>query len=208
MLAALGSHAGFETESLFYIPGSAVRGAAAGAYLRRDNASAGDEAFRQLFLEGRVQFGDLRPLGCEVWPLSIRRCRDYPERDAMVDALAAASQSRLPNPTCHCGAKRVPGRWYAMPERDGGYREHRPGRQLRYHVQIDPRSHSALSGQFFGMRTLSPGQRLMEKISIAPEAERELRELLPDGAELRVGRGRSRGAGTGDAGADGSGAGG
>ena len=86
-LVAQTSHSGFESESLPYVPGSAWRGAAAGAYLTAPGAKASDERFRRLFLEDQVHYGDLRPQGLDVWPLSVRRCKDRPEEHATVDAL-------------------------------------------------------------------------------------------------------------------------
>ncbi len=53
----------------------------------------------------------------------------------------------------------------------------------------------ARAGQFFAMRTLNAGQRMMGRISATEPAYEDLRALLPDGVELRAGRGRSRGQG-------------
>jgi CRISPR-associated protein Csx10 len=195
-LVAQTSHSGFESESLPYVPGSAWRGAAAGAYLTAPGAKASDERFRRLFLEDRVHYGDLRPQGLDVWPLSVRRCKDRPEEHATVDALLASASGRLPKPECAaCQAKRGPGQGYIEPFEDGRHRDHRPPQQLRYHVQIDSATRSARSGQFFAMRTLNAGQRMMGRICADEPVYEDLRALLPDGVELSVGRGRSRGQG-------------
>ena len=89
-LVAQASHSGFESESLAYVPGSAWRGAAAGAYLAAPGAEAGDERFNRLFLEDQILYGDLRPQGLDVWPLSVRRCKNEPEEHTTVDALLAS----------------------------------------------------------------------------------------------------------------------
>jgi CRISPR-associated protein Csx10 len=194
-LVAQTSHSGFESESLPYVPGSAWRGAAAGAYLAAPGAEASDERFRRLFLEDRVHYGDLRPQGLDVWPLSVRRCRNRPEEHATVDALLASASGRLPNAECICGAKRGPGHGYPEPIEDDRYRDHKPPQQLRYHVQIDGATRRTRTGQFFAMRTLNAGQRMMGRICATEAAYEDLRALLPDGVDLWVGRGRSRGQG-------------
>ncbi len=194
-LVAQASHSGFESESLAYVPGSAWRGAAAGAYLAAPGAEAGDERFNRLFLEDQILYGDLRPQGLDVWPLSVRRCKNEPEEHTTVDALLASASGRLPKAECACKAKRGLGRGYPEPLEDGRYRDHRPAQQLRYHVQIDGATRRARAGQFFAMRTLNAGQRMMGRISATEPAYEDLRALLPDGVELRAGRGRSRGQG-------------
>lgn len=194
-LVAQTSHSGFESESLPYVPGSAWRGAAAGAYLAAPGAAAGDERFRRLFLEDQVHYGDLRPSGLDVWPLSVRRCKDKPEEHATVDALLASASGRLPSAECDCGAKRGPGQGYLEPVEDDRYGDHKPLQQLRYHVQIDGATRRTRTGQFFAMRTLNAGQRMMGRICATESAYEDLRTLLPDGVELPVGRGRSRGQG-------------
>jgi hypothetical protein len=132
----------------------------------------------------------------DVWPLSVRRCKDRPEEHATVDALLASASGRLPKPECiACQAKRGLGQGYIEPLEVDRYRDHRPTHQLRYHVQIDSAARRARTGQFFAMRTLNAGQRMMGRICATELAYEDLRALLPDGVELSVGRGRSRGHG-------------
>lgn len=85
------SHAaGNHSETLPYIPGTAVRGALATGYLQRDSLKQEvneklqgtdwtfEDYFKWLFLSGEVQFPNLYPEGGLVIPLSARSCKRSP----------------------------------------------------------------------------------------------------------------------------------
>ena len=66
---------GNETQTLRHIPGSALRGMLAGAYLKGKKA---DAEFNRLFSEGGLRFGNLTPKGAAVLPRSAYTCKRFP----------------------------------------------------------------------------------------------------------------------------------
>lgn len=65
---------GNETGTLEYIPGSALRGMLANLYLAGKKE---DAAFRRLFVEGGIQFGNLHPEPGRRLPLSAYSCKQH-----------------------------------------------------------------------------------------------------------------------------------
>lgn len=197
---SVGRATGNDLETLAFLPGRAVRGAVAQSYLDADGSAEG-AAFRALFLNGLVRFGDMRIGTAKVWPLSVRACKLYPDDHPKVDLLLNAAAGIATSPECDvkdCGSKlEHPAGYYREVGEIGGVkfaRAHVATRRVA-HVEIDPATLRARSGQFHSSRLISADQVFEGRVWAEREGEAELRKLLADERTLWIGRGKTRGQG-------------
>jgi CRISPR-associated Csx10 family RAMP protein len=187
-------------ESDWGVPGRMFRGAAAQQAIQEClvDDPAQDPTFRQLFLEHKVHFGDLRIEGATAWPLTARGCRAFPHDHAIIDLLlsqAAGSVPSLDCPISGCGAKREKPKKLRGCDVNGSVRAVEPETQHMAHVGIDPLTMRAEASQFYSTRLLSPSQRLNGHIWAAGESAAAVRSFFLKPRRLQVGRGRTRGQG-------------
>lgn len=94
-------------ETLDYVPGTALRGALAKAYLAEQGSP--DSTFRALFLSDQVQYGDLWPTiegkPTTLIPATVQVCKRYKfaHGDSLRDALFDALSSQPAAVNCKCG---------------------------------------------------------------------------------------------------------
>jgi len=190
--------AGNDLETAHAIPGAAVRGALAHHFLGGDATRANLPAFKGVFLNRAVRFGDLRLGGHPVWPFSARSCKKEPERHPVGDALLTTAAGKMAKPDCqaqNCGAKREAPRGWRF-ETKTGFKF--PGVRTRRvaHVEIDLETDTSRSGNFHSSRVICAGQQFEGWIWCATAAAGHvLKEVIGSGRVLYIGRGRSRGQG-------------
>jgi hypothetical protein len=185
--------AGNDLDTAHAIPGSAIRGALAQHFLT--TGSAGSAAFKELFLNGSVRFGDLRLNGYDVWPLSARSCKADRERHPVGDVLLTTAAGIPALPECNCGAKREQPRGWRFETKKGFEFPTVETRRVA-HVEIDIETNGSRSGNFHSSRVICAGQQFEGWVSCSTAAAgAALKSLIGVGRELYIGRGRSRGQG-------------
>lgn len=188
---------GNDLGAALYVPGSTVRGALAEAYLEA-HARQADAGFEDLFLKGRVRFGDLRINLADPWPLSARVCRDLPEEHRPADLLIAAAAHEAIAPECAaCKAKRhFPGGFLKLRSGPPPVYCSEPIESRRVaHVQIQPELLRAQDTQFHTARILERDQVFEGSIWVDDGMAKELETLIGQERTLYLGRGRTRGLG-------------
>jgi len=195
-------------ETLDYIPGAAIRGALAEAYLVEHGQP--DNRFNKLFLSGGVQYGDLWPAsqhGASVLiPASAQACKRYglkgkhkgSFRDALLDGLAGLQNDRECN---ECGEPL---------DHVGGYLsdletlESVAARsRLRVNTAIERGTGSVAREMLFTQHTLIGKRQGKDEDVIFrglirvtdPNLLSKLNSLMTQGTFLFLGAGRSRGLG-------------
>ncbi len=193
---ALQRAAGNESDTLRFVPGTAVRGALARQCLEERAPESAE--FRALFLDHPARFGCLRIEGADVWPLSARMCREAGD-DHIEDRLVGEAAGEAYEEKCRCGAKWDIARGYTRYEnRRGraGYRDQEVRTRRVAHTAIDAKRLAARNSQFYSLLSIEAQQRFLGTIEAEGAAERELLRLLKAGeGRIRIGRGRSRGKG-------------
>lgn len=189
--------AGNDLNTLTYLPGTVVRGALAAAYLTENDANSA--GFRDLFLDRKVRYGDLRAGDARPWPLSVRQCSGSPDDHSKIDLLIREAAKEAAEQECHCKEKLEPPRgFYRYKSAEGrppGYYGERIHTHRQAHSEIDPRFLKTRPGQFHSAQLIDQGQTFEGFIDAATEAKESLVALIGDGRSIHVGRGRSRGQG-------------
>ncbi len=193
---------GHALETLPLIPGSCIRGALAAEFLNGDPSRAEKAAFRSLFLEGRVRFQDFRIANSQPWPLSVRKCADYPEDHVRRDLLLKAATGASIDLECtvparggkRCSAKReCPGGFYRAMEET--FEEMEVATRRVAHTAIHPKFLRVESEQFYSVHAIAEEQVFEGAVLVRPEASTQLKDTFGGERSLYVGRGRTRGQG-------------
>jgi len=196
---------GNELETLRHVPGTAWRGALAADMVRKlkpelkDNAHL-DSRFHELFLEGKARFGDLRPEGAALWPLSARECsrncahgyHDLLVRSALGDALPLECTFGLEGKACGSKLALPPGFFLwkrgvpAIPQAS------QPNVRITAHTAIDGAVLLPRPGQFFSSEVVEAGTRFEGELWLKDPA---LKAEFDQPRLLAIGRGTTRGQG-------------
>jgi CRISPR-associated protein Csx10 len=183
---------GNNLDTLTYIPGTALRGALAQAWL--DFHGTPTALFTELFLSGKVRFGDLHHMGALPAPLSARICTKSPQDHLIVDHLLQSAAAKPIGEKCPCGSKR--GRLHGyMRDAGEGFQENKLKTRRVAHTAIDGRLLRAANQQFHSSRVVSEDQSFIGFIVGSDGLEADVTELLKGTPELYLGRGRTRGQG-------------
>lgn len=182
------------------LPGTAIRGALAAAYLEGGN-QADDVAFQSLFVDGCLRCMDLRKEGSKAWPLSVRRCKRAPGTagHTAVDLLLAAGAGLgEPQECASCAGKLEPERGQYVyqirePEYEPRYHSQDVTVRRTAHVEIDPATLRAMNGRLFSTETLAHRQQFEGCLTVAAEAAEDFAAVRVE--EIHLGRGRTRGQG-------------
>lgn len=186
-----------EHRSLDFIPGSALRGAAAARLYR---TLGPDDAWR-VFHAGGVRFGDGLPCaedGTPAYPtpLAFHVPKDTPKqtRDALTRNLVYAETDP------DSGEMTVPG-WVpgVQPEQSRGHhltetcRSVRLDQRTRLRTSVDAETGLAAEGQLFGYAALPRGQRFLSRLDFAPGIPASLRDAVVAAlvGDLRLGRSKA-----------------
>lgn len=210
-------------ETLDYVPGAVVRGAAAAAVARH----LGPEARRELFLQRPLSFSNLYPArDPRPWPIPVpltaRRCRVEPPgarepksaaahgvydvvlTEIVADALSEALGGEQGDlgardlcPRCQGPLRPLPGGYLAVAPEAG------PERGVVTKAAIDRRVGTVLEGALYSYSWLDPdtgnddSERLKYLGTVAAGSEEDLADLRQAlGEGLVIGGGRSRGFGS------------
>jgi CRISPR-associated protein Csx10 len=201
------------TPGLDYVPGSALRGAAAVHYLQ---ARGADDDFKALFVAERASFPDLLPstkaTAGRLLPATARLCKRYSwdHRDSLTDALLRLALAEM-------AGKLEPLKdvtWEYCPEQDCqkiNKRDRVPGyvtltygrvraeKRLLTGTSINRATGTAESGLLFSQEALEEGQFFRGVVHITGDdadlLQARLESVLQVGTRLRVGAARSRGLG-------------
>ena len=194
-------------ETLDYIPGTALRGALAEAYLARQGTV--DDNFRALFISDQVQYGDLWPAlegkQTVLLPATAQGCKRYglkhqkSFRDSLLDVWNSSDDTKT-CPECGGSLDRVSGYLCGLsPVEPLSARS-----RLRVSTAIE-RSTGTIAREMLFTRYTLTAQRLSEdKASLLfqgkvllfnPTLKDELVRLLNANTTLFLGAGRSRGLG-------------
>lgn len=196
---------GNDMETLTHVPGTAVRGALAAAYLQ--GGSAEEDGFRDLFLSDKVRYGNLRVDGADPWPLSARTCREAGLKHPILDLLLTRAAGRQTSAECQqyvdrqaepCGAKVEQPRGFMKWEKGGAksrYVEKNPDLRRTAHSAIDSFLLRTKTAQLFSVAGLEPLQNFKGRITAEGSAIQALEQLAKANPELRLGRARTRGRG-------------
>ena len=201
------------TPGLDYIPGSALRGAAAAHYLRTYGK---DEAFHALFVADQSSFADLLPamreLPGRLLPATACLCKrhGWDHTESLTDsllrlALVEEMENTAPVddvrwkhcPAPDCGQERDRAAGYATPNNA----QIKVTSRLLTGTSIHRATGMVESGMLFSQEVLGEGQFFRGTVRIAGGEEAagglraRLEALLPVGERLRVGAARSRGLG-------------
>jgi CRISPR-associated protein Csx10 len=185
---------GNDLDTLRYIPGTVLRGALAHAWCELGRGV--DDAFRELFVSGKVRYGDLRIDGCRAAPLSARVCTRAEGDHGLADHLLQAAAGAAIAAECpECGAKRR--RVSEFVRRDGanGFVLEEAGTRRIAHTAIHPRLLRVAPGQFHSSQVVSEGQVFLGHVGAETAAASLLQTFAGDGMTLYLGRGRTRGQG-------------
>jgi CRISPR-associated protein Csx10 len=204
-------------ETLDYIPGTALRGALAEAYLAEHGGP--DDTFHALFLSEQVQYSDLWPAikgkSTILIPATARACKrhDLKHKDSFRDTLLDALADQRSDEKCKC-----------LVQSDGGQKEcgepldrvtgYLCGLEtvdpisvrsrLRVSTAIERGTGAVAREMLFTQHTLTGKRKDRDKdelffrgtIRLAdPGLQDELNRLLEEGTRLFLGAGRSRGLG-------------
>lgn len=188
-------------ETLDYIPGSSLRGSLAEAYLIQHGQP--DDEFNDLFLSGKVLYGDLWPVvdGSTVLiPATSQICKRFrfEHKQSFKDMLLYALESIKDKqkslcPECGEPLDRVgSGYLSSISEVDPVITRSR----LRANSAISRGTGSSAREMLFTQHTLHGRQRFQGCIWLIDQTLREkIERLLPVGLHLYMGAGRSRGQG-------------
>jgi CRISPR-associated protein Csx10 len=215
--------AGRPTETLDYITGTALRGAAAMEYLKTGGKFDSAE-FRDLFLLNKVRWGNLYPttdqlpsLPLPATALSCKRHQGFKNDDGnymgnpahgMKDCLInnifnGTGQKRYCHEKCHFPIDDGTLCDFAT-DRYSGFYENKDNekktvkvnRRLDTHTAIDPDYESAKYEALFAMEVIGKNQKFVGFVeSEHDELIKIIRSLLPSGKQVSVGNDRSRGFG-------------
>ena len=204
MSLTFGRSAGFETETLHFIPGTTFRGAVANAYLE-NGGLVSDAAFVRCFIDEKVRFTDLRPVNAFPWPNSVVQCAEHPlgkePTHALMDLLprAARDESLLVKcPECDAKFEGIKGFAELQLERpyEPRYQVVTVHTERRMHSEINPKTLSVKATKFHSANAVCVGQFFSGAIIAAEGFESALDSIWENVKEgLFIGRGRSRGQG-------------
>ncbi|MCZ2077752.1 MAG: hypothetical protein LC130_22455, partial [Bryobacterales bacterium] len=176
---------GNQIETRSHIPGTVWRGALA------VQLGPTHPAFKSVFLDGNVRFGDLRWNGLPQWPLSARCCARH-KNHAIFDLLLAG---KPPIGCPECGGKLV------APD---GYQGFKDGKPERRGVRRRITAHTAISNftlrvrpeQLFSTEIIESNQEFTGELTIRDAAASEVADaLIRPWPEIHIGRGATRGQG-------------
>jgi len=204
------------TPGLDYIPGSALRGAAATRYLQNHGQ---DDDFQVLFVMGQAAFADLLPateeLPSRLLPSTARLCKRYhwDHSDSLTDSLLRLALAEVMN-SVEPLEDEV---WQYCPKQECQKVRNRRDRAVGYvtprdkpvsvtkrlltGTSIDRGTGTAQLGMLFSQEALEEGQYFRGVVRMAGEDETadslsiRLESVLQVGERLRIGAGRSRGLG-------------
>lgn len=193
---------GYDLGTKLYIPGTALRGAIAEAYLD-EGGSPSDSAFQEVFVAEKVRFQDHRLNGAGHWPASVRQCADYGDSHRLVDLLPPAGTGaplRDRCPDCRRKLNPVQGFWQRADERAANPVAGLEVKTRRVaHSAIDPRTLATAREQFYSSRLICSGQQFIGSIRSDSEADASLLKILEKikmrKGHIYLGRGRTRGQG-------------
>ena len=207
-------------ETLDYIPGAALRGALAEAYLAQHGKL--DDTFHALFLSDQVQYGDLWPIvegkSTTLIPATARVCKRYgfnhsaSFRDTLLDALSG----QYADVKCKCINDKQKECGESL-DRVGGYlcdletvESLSPRSRLRVSTAIERVTGTVAREMLFTQHTLTGKRKSRDKDGpenkaplffqgtlrlVAPTLQDNLGILLKTGTRLFLGSGRGRGLG-------------
>jgi CRISPR-associated protein Csx10 len=165
-------------ETYRYVPGSVLRGALAGAWIRENGLPDGRPEFLDLF-ERAVLYGPLLPAGSAIVPVSVLRCKYNECKDVVDQAFpdAPSDSEATRRWACTCGP---------LVASRGGIDVPSELTTQSTHVQIDPSSGTAQEGKLFTRRGLAVGHELTGTIRLGTSTP-AARAWLTDVCELRLG---------------------
>lgn len=181
------------------IPGTALRGALAEAYLAEHGGP--DDTFRALFLSDQVQYGDLWPSlegkQTTLLPATAQACKRHglkhrsSLRDALLDAWVASDDDKK-CPECSESLDRMSGYLCRL----APVEPLTPRSRLRVSTAIERGTGTVAREMLFTQHTLN-GQFLFQGVLRVsdPTLQDELARLLQPAVPLFLGAGRSRGLG-------------
>lgn len=194
---------------LGYIPGRALLGAAAWAWLDAGGHASMPE-FTQKYVSGAVSWGDLHPVPQDgatgapidgvpvVVPRTVKVCKLFHRDHGYVDTLISRSapnecSHRIDGARCGVGLKRLEG--VLLEQANGSWQPPKLHRQHRTHVAIGFETGTAKPGALYSREVLREGQIFRGQILCADDVT--ARSVLADLKDLplAVGGGRSRGYG-------------
>lgn len=198
--------------TLDFIPGTALRGALAAEYQRRQGV---DAFFERLFLDEGGFYGSLLPLGpaetplspvipapataytCKLMPGFVQDGRKHGVRDMLFTFLEgtrgeASERCQMDE----CGAALIPFQGF-LAGRPGSYQEIKINKRFITRTAIDSRRETAAAEQLFTLEVLEEGQAFGGTIRLADSAleKRLLDCCLSEDFKLRIGAARTRGHG-------------
>jgi CRISPR-associated protein Csx10 len=211
------------SDTLDYIPGTALRGAVAARFLQAFG-DADDENFKHIFLRDGVLFSNLYPLDQQdssaVWPRTAYACKPYKEQHGVKDILLSAAALKMGSfaqqhlldeiMTCAvCGqpTHQLSGIYETTPGNPVPRQTIEVYKRLITHVGIHRQRQSASEGFLYSQQVINEVRPLPKsreflpqlfsgELLIAPELYDFIAaELMPDDTIFRTGEGRSRGQG-------------
>lgn len=176
----------YHTASHDHIPGSAIRGALAGLWIRhhgrpQDSQCADRESFISLF-EGDVMYGPALHSGnCRV-PLSVHVCKYHPSPECENASIDEAFEPRWE--TCkHCEGPLTPSK---------GTMLRSIPTLIRQRTAIDDRTGTAAQSQLYSQELIQPGTTLSGTITgLASAPDQADWWNVANGADIRIGAGRT-----------------
>lgn len=185
---------GNDLDTLRHIPGTVLRGALAQAWC--ESGRNVDGAFQELFVSGKVRYGDLRINGSRTASLSARICTRAEGDHGLADHLLQAAARTTIGAECPvCGAKRRRVTEFVQRDRTNGFVLEAVRTRRIAHTAIEPRLLRVAPGQFHSSQVISEGQVFLGYIEAEEGPRSLLQAFVGGGMTLYFGRGRTRGQG-------------
>jgi CRISPR-associated protein Csx10 len=199
-----------------YIPGSVFRGALAAEYIR--NGLQDTDEFKNLFIDKKACFGDLRKAGSKNVPLSALTCKYYPgwksenrlePRHGIVDSVIPRLKydlfsQEMPKHIVECQHQQCKGKNIHMIPYAGYYAEKRLlnykpveiDKNIHVHTQVSEKMLTATAGTLYSIEGLTPDQTFSGVVSIDEDVDlANLEKILTDRTMLLLGCDKTRGMG-------------
>lgn len=199
--------------ALDYIPGSALRGALAAAYLAETGDDEKSDFFKQVFLSGESRFGNLYPNGGFPIPLTALTCRLTPGfiTDGGHGVFDSLLKLLLGNGEAHCiqhgeTAEVDLGRFTGFyVKRNGSFRKASAPKRIIARTALDQSHGTSKHGMLYAMEAVEEGTVFIGYVKIKRENWEKLVGTFPCAIEngrtddlkrvLSIGSARTRGLG-------------